>query len=64
MVPAYIKAYETGILDQRIIYAQEQLADCNMCPRECGVNRLNGNKGICKTGLKVMVSSYHSHYGE
>ena len=64
MVPAYIKAYETGVLDQRISYTHEQLADCNMCPRECGVNRLNGNKGICKTGLKAMVSSYHSHYGE
>ncbi len=64
MLPAYIKAYETGLLDERISYAQEQLADCHMCPRRCGVNRMNSNKGVCKTGLKVMVSSYHSHYGE
>lgn len=64
MVPAYIKAYETGVLDERISYAQKQLADCHMCPRRCGVNRLNGNKGICKTGFRAMVSSYSSHYGE
>jgi len=41
MVSAYIKAYETGVLDERISYAQGQLADCNMCPRRCGVNRLD-----------------------
>ena len=64
MIPAYIKVYETGVLDERISYAQKQLADCNMCPRRCGVNRLNGNRGICETGIKAMVSSYHSHYGE
>jgi len=64
MVPAYISAYKKGVLDERISCAQEQLADCNMCPRRCGVNRLNGNKGICKTGFRAMVSSYNSHYGE
>jgi len=40
------------------------LTPCRVCPRECGVDRLNGEVGNCRAGLKVKVSSYHQHFGE
>lgn len=42
----------------------ELLAPCKVCPRECGVDRLNGELGNCNAGLDVEVSSYHQHFGE
>lgn len=40
------------------------LAPCTVCPRKCGVDRLNGEVGNCGAGLTVKVSSYHQHFGE
>jgi putative pyruvate formate lyase activating enzyme len=40
------------------------LAPCRICPRECGVDRKNGEVGSCKAGLKLKISSYHQHFGE
>ena len=44
--------------------AYKLLESCRICPRECGVNRLKGEIGFCKAGLKPMVSSFHAHFGE
>lgn len=40
------------------------LAECRVCPRGCKVNRLENEKGFCKTGRLAMVSSYNAHFGE
>ncbi len=40
------------------------LNPCQLCPRECKVNRLKGETGNCKAGLRPKVSSYHQHFGE
>lgn len=40
------------------------LSPCRVCPRECGVDRLNGETGSCNTGLELVVSSFHQHFGE
>ncbi len=37
---------------------------CSICPRKCGANRIKGQIGFCKAGLKPMVSSFHAHFGE
>ena len=42
----------------------ELLTPCRVCPRECGVDRLNGEVGNCGAGVDVEVSSYHQHFGE
>ncbi|UCD20415.1 MAG: radical SAM protein [candidate division WOR-3 bacterium] len=42
----------------------KMLSPCTVCPRECGVNRLNGELGNCGAGLEPEVSSYHQHFGE
>ena len=62
--PSYIKLYETGELKNRIDIAYSMLADCRLCPRECGINRLEGEKGFCKAGELAMVSSVCPHFGE
>jgi putative pyruvate formate lyase activating enzyme len=40
------------------------LKECNLCPRNCMVNRTSGQEGICHTTTKAIVSSYGPHFGE
>ncbi|HBV98274.1 MAG: radical SAM protein [Peptococcaceae bacterium BICA1-7] len=40
------------------------LAKCNLCPRECGADRLNNKPGICRSGRTARVSSSGPHFGE
>ena len=38
--------------------------NCLICPRKCGVNRLNGGRGVCGMGSEPVVNIYSLHYGE
>lgn len=40
------------------------MESCHLCPRECGVNRLDGETGYCRTARKARVASYNAHFGE
>ncbi len=40
------------------------LEKCTLCPRGCGVNRLNGEKGFCGIGNEIVIAHYGAHYGE
>ncbi len=40
------------------------LNKCVLCPRQCGVNRNNGEKGFCKMDNKIYVASVCAHKGE
>lgn len=62
--PAYIQTFRTGKLTGKIETAKNILMDCALCPRQCRVNRTAGEKGICRTGEKAMVSSFSPHFGE
>ena len=44
--------------------AVELLEKCAICPRACGVNRLEDERGFCGVGRKAIVSSFGPHYGE
>jgi putative pyruvate formate lyase activating enzyme len=37
---------------------------CQLCPRECGVDRSRGEMGFCQTGHQAVVSHALLHYGE
>jgi putative pyruvate formate lyase activating enzyme len=63
-IPSYIEAHRTGRLTESIRRSYEMLGNCRICPRECGVNRLRDEKGVCHTGRLAMVSSYSPHFGE
>ena len=51
-------------LKEKIRQAEEILRSCNLCPRNCGVDRTSGERGFCRTGDKPFVSSYNPHFGE
>jgi putative pyruvate formate lyase activating enzyme len=51
-------------LERRAREAVAMLADCRACPRDCGVNRLEGRWAACKTGRHAVVASYFPHFGE
>lgn len=64
MEPSYIKLFHDGEITRRLEKAVNMLETCTLCPRECGVNRLNGETGYCRTGRKARVASYNAHFGE
>ncbi len=62
--PAYLELHESGILQNRIDKAIRDLEACRVCPWECGVNRLQNQEKVCRTGRHARVSSYFPHFGE
>ncbi|MDY7042087.1 MAG: radical SAM protein, partial [Chloroflexota bacterium] len=62
--PAYVALLESGELKRRVEAAYQRLEACDICPRECGVNRLQDEAGTCSTGKRAVVSSVNSHFGE
>ncbi len=64
MDPSYLDLLRSGELDRRIDELYSILKACSLCPRECGKNRLQGEKGYCSGGKDVVVSAIHPHFGE
>jgi putative pyruvate formate lyase activating enzyme len=62
--PGYLRLHRSGELEERAERAYEVLRDCVLCPRECHVNRIEGETGFCRTGLLPVVASYNPHFGE
>ncbi|WP_195264434.1 radical SAM protein [Clostridium sp. 1001275B_160808_H3] len=42
----------------------ELLENCNLCPRNCGANRLSDKRGFCGAGDKIRVARAALHYWE
>jgi len=61
--PRYLNIKEEEF-DRRIEKAYKLLFPCEVCPHKCGVNRLEEEKGFCRSGEEVIVSSYNAHFGE
>jgi putative pyruvate formate lyase activating enzyme len=40
------------------------MESCRLCPRECGVNRLKGEIGICRADSTLKIASRNPHFGE
>ena len=60
----YLELYRRGKLCERVEAALSSLETCCVCPRSCGVNRLAGDIGKCRTSRQAIVSSYGAHFGE
>ena len=43
---------------------EKSMQECRLCPRECGVNRLEGKKGFCKATAELMVARAALHMWE
>jgi len=63
--PAYLKLHKTGELKNRAEKLWAIMESCQLCPRKCGVNRLEGESGFCHSpGATLIVSAFHPHFGE
>ncbi len=62
--PSYLRLYRTGELEKRVNICREKLRNCNICPRNCRVNRYEQRGTYCRTGLNPVVSSVGPHFGE
>jgi putative pyruvate formate lyase activating enzyme len=60
----YAALYQSGELLQRVREAYRRLAACDLCPHDCGVNRIKGERGMCGAGLKPKIASANVHRGE
>ncbi len=63
-IPSYINLLRSGELYKRAEKAYANLSSCTSCPRDCNVDRINDEYGICTSGHLPIVSSYTPHFGE
>jgi putative pyruvate formate lyase activating enzyme len=64
MEPSYLKLWSSGKLREKVRSAWALLSNCQLCPRNCRVNRLNKELGFCCQGAKAKVARALPHYGE
>jgi len=64
MEPLYLELYRSGELKRRAEALEMRLASCDICPRECHVNRLGNELGFCHSGYLPIVSAICDHHGE
>jgi len=64
MEPRYIELYKSGELARRVARLEARLCSCDICPRQCDVNRLENERGVCHTGYLPIVSAVCAHRGE
>lgn len=63
MYPSYLNLSKKE-LNQRVERLFKILENCEICPRNCHVNRIKGEKGFCQLGFLPVVSAFHPHFGE
>ncbi len=62
--PSYVGLSRSGELELRAARLEARLAACDICPRQCGVNRLKDQRDFCRSGLLPVVTSVCDHHGE
>jgi putative pyruvate formate lyase activating enzyme len=50
--------------EEKIERGREILSSCVLCARRCGVNRLEGEEGYCRSGPGLKLASVNIHRGE
>lgn len=64
LLPGAVQLAASGALAARAATLHARLAACDLCPQACGVNRLAGDTGRCRTGAAVHLASACDHHGE
>lgn len=62
--PNYLSLYKSGELTKRVERLWRRLANCDICPRQCGADRLQGETSFCHSTKKPIVASFCEHRGE
>jgi len=60
----YIELERNGELARREQALWELFKRCSLCPRNCGVDRMAGEQGICGSDDTFKVASFGPHFGE
>src|SRR4051812_48581282 len=64
MTPNYLKLLTQNKLEERVVALEAMLGSCNICPKDCGNDRLSDEIAACYSGRLPIVSSYTAHFGE
>jgi putative pyruvate formate lyase activating enzyme len=62
--PGYLALFRSGELKRRADLFVARLADCDICPLNCRINRLEDKRGFCHSGRQPIISSFCAHQGE
>jgi len=62
--PAYLKLEREGRLEILEKELWDIFQSCRLCPRKCGVNRLEGKTGFCSSTSRLKIASFGPHHGE
>lgn len=62
--PSYLALERSGRLAEREERLVAFYESCHLCPRNCRVNRLKGETGVCQATARVKISSAFPHFGE
>jgi len=60
----YLQTWREGLLERKVQAALQELEECEVCPRNCRINRLKDEQRVCHTGRFAIVSSAFPHFGE
>lgn len=60
----YNDLFQSGELRERVRAAYARLRSCDLCPHQCRVDRISGETGFCRAGLKPKIASASLHRGE
>jgi putative pyruvate formate lyase activating enzyme len=64
VTPAYLALRRDGELRRRGEALRGMMTPCRLCPRECGADRLGGQRGFCGADGRLEISAFHPHFGE
>lgn len=64
MAPKYLTLLAETKLRTRVEQLEAMLSACNICPKDCGNDRINDEIAACYSGRLPIVSSYTAHFGE
>lgn len=62
--PLSLQTYRAGHMGAKVERARAMLRECRVCPRDCRVNRWEGQLGTCTSGRHASVASAFPHLGE
>jgi putative pyruvate formate lyase activating enzyme len=62
--PSYLELEKKGILSERKDRLYSIYENCHLCPRDCRVNRMEGQVGMCQATSTVKISSAAPNFTE
>ncbi len=62
--PPYVTLHQQGVLKERGEALWQRMDSCDLCPRNCGARRLEGERGVCQANSTLEIASHGPHFGE